>query len=193
MLAVSASDIARSRSASQLTHAALAYRIKAVTSLNTAMSLGIQSFEQGNAMLATCYILFVQSTLIDDGLVEYMTFIRGCIIVGLQMLAKDMKFIFHSMWGDENIATLSPGLKSAPLIDPHAVKAACTSLDRLKHLCLRKAMVEMYERLLGTARALFISSQRGTSLVQSIIQRLKTDLEQHSWNYERYMAILLGA
>jgi hypothetical protein len=164
MLALSASDIARSQPASSdLTHAALAYRLKAVTSLNTAMSIGIQSFEQGNAMLATCYNLFVQSTLIDDGLIEYMTFIRGCIIVGLQMLAKNMKFLFHSMWGDENIASLSPSLKVAPLIDAHRVKAACTSLEGFNHLCVRKAEIEVYGLLLGTARALFTSSQDGSS------------------------------
>lgn len=164
MLALSASDIARSESAfSHLTHAALAYRLKAVTSLNTAMSIGIQSFEQGNAMLATCYNLFVQSTLIDDGLAEYMTFIRGCIIIGLQMLAKDMKFLFHSMWGDENIASLSPSLKDAPLIDAYHVKAACTSLAGFNHLCVRKAEIEMYRLLLGVARALFTSSQDGSS------------------------------
>jgi len=88
MLALSASELASSRTSTQsqsseLTNTGLGHRVKAITALNTAISASIQSFEQGNAMLATCFILLFQSVLMDDGLIEYMSFIRGVIAVSI--------------------------------------------------------------------------------------------------------------
>jgi len=89
MLALSASDLADPnngrdiQSAADLTNTALNYRVKAITALKRALSAPQQSFEQGNAMLATCFSLLFQSVLLDDGLIEYMTFIRGVIAVSV--------------------------------------------------------------------------------------------------------------
>jgi hypothetical protein len=162
MLALSASDIANSQpDSSLLNRIALNYRLKAITSLKVAISSGLQTFEKGNAMLGTCYNLFAQSTLIEDGVIEYMTFIRGCIVLGLQMLAQKMQFVFHSMWGQDNVARLSPGLIAAPLIDGERARAACASLERCKTLCEKAAELEMLGYLLSSARSLLTSSHAG--------------------------------
>ena len=58
MLALSASSVATTQhSSAELQHIALAYRLKAISSLKAVTSTGIQNSEQGNAMLATCYNL----------------------------------------------------------------------------------------------------------------------------------------
>jgi hypothetical protein len=180
MLALSASNLATAQSSStELQHIALAYRIKSISSLNAVMSVGIQSSEQGNAMLATCYNLFVQSTHIEDGLVEFMNFVRGCIVIAIKMQSQDMKFVFHSMWGDEMTSQMNPGLKDAPLIDPDHVKEACKSLEGFNHLCVKRAELEMYGLLMGIARALFTSSLDGTYVTSYACM---TNGVQHLWN-----------
>jgi hypothetical protein len=177
MLALSASDIARTQpSPQELTCIAMTHRIKAITSLNNSVSLGIQSFEQGNAMLAACYVLVSQSAFIGDGLVEYMTFLRGCFVVGIQMGIREMKFLLHSPWRDQNVATTDPSLEITPWIDPESVVACCRSLERFAYLCQRKPQKEMYASILSTSRALFTSSRDGKYLppvhhVQSSQQR----------------------
>lgn len=163
ILALSASDLTKTNTYSpELKRTALAYRLKAITSLSASISLGIKSFEEGNAMIATCYNLFVQSVFIDDGLTEYMTFIRGAILIGKQMVERSMKFLFHSMWADDSeIYTLHPSLNNTPLISPKHVTAACLSLEKLHSLCLKKTELEMLGLLLSMARALFTSSRDG--------------------------------
>ncbi|KAL2159135.1 hypothetical protein VTH06DRAFT_2567 [Thermothelomyces fergusii] len=42
-------------------------------------------FEEGDALMATCFALTYQSVLLEDGMAEYMTFIRGIIIVAIQI------------------------------------------------------------------------------------------------------------
>jgi len=91
MLALSASDLANSRTssdsqASELTNTGLGHRVKAISALNTAIGAPLQSFKQGNAMLATCFVLVFQSVLMDDGLIEYMSFIRGVIAVSIHSM-----------------------------------------------------------------------------------------------------------
>jgi hypothetical protein len=169
MLALSASELATCEPAnSDLTCTAMTHRVKAITSLNNAISSGITSFEQGNAMLATCYSLLFQSTLINDGLVEYMTFIRGCVVVGMQMGTKNMKFVFHHMWGDESVELIDPGLKLTPLVDSKSVGAACRSIEKFRHLCHKKCEVDVYALLLNMARALFTSSRDGELVLFSM-------------------------
>ena len=72
MFALSASDIeaALSQHSSELIQSAMSHRILAIKFLNRALSTGLRIFEEGNAMLATCYILVFQSTLMDEGLAE---------------------------------------------------------------------------------------------------------------------------
>jgi len=91
MLALSASELAISPTSneiysSQLTHIGLDYRVKAITALSVAISTPLKSFEQANAMLATCFVLLFQSVLMEDGLIEYMSFIRGVIAVSIHSM-----------------------------------------------------------------------------------------------------------
>src|ERR1035438_8917429 len=99
MLALSASDIeaASSQHSSELTQSAICHRILAIRSLNRALSTGLHSFEEGNAMIATFFNLVSQSMLIDEGNSEYFTFIRGGALVATQMGSKGLKFLFQNL------------------------------------------------------------------------------------------------
>jgi hypothetical protein len=149
---------------------AITHRVKAISSLNQAISSGINSFEQGNAMLATCFILLFQSTMIADGLVEYMTFIRGTIAVGTSMGMKRMKFFFHELWENSGVEALEADLQQTPLIDGDLALSACRSIEKLAGLCRSKGEIQMYGSLLKTARALITSSRDGTSMMKSCLE-----------------------
>ncbi|TGO65597.1 hypothetical protein BOTNAR_0077g00240 [Botryotinia narcissicola] len=163
MLALSASDLisdpTASTSSRNHTCTAIHHRIKAIASLNTAISSGVNSFEEGNAMLATCFILLFQSTLISDGLVEYMTFIRGTIAIATCMGSQQIKFIFHELWGKQGVNSMDLALQQSPLINGELAKSACRSIESLLPLCKAQGELDMYGALLITARSLITSSK----------------------------------
>lgn len=165
MLALSASDLASDPTAStasrNLTCTAIHHRVKAIASLNAVISSGVNSFEEGNAMLATCFILLFQSTLISDDLVEYMTFIRGTIAVAMCMGSQRIKFIFHELWGNQEVNSMDLALQQTPLIDGELAKSACRSIESLLSLCKSQGELDMYGALLITARSLITSSKDG--------------------------------
>jgi hypothetical protein len=162
MLGLSASDLnTKAPQSSELTCSAMSHRVQAIKSLNQALSNGLHTFEEGNAMLATCYVLLFQSVLLEDGLAEYMSFIRGCVLIAQNMGCKRMKFLFHSFLGTDSLAKMDPHLKEGPEVNPGPVGAGCKSLEAFEPLCQRDYEKEFHGSLLKTARALYTSSRNG--------------------------------
>jgi hypothetical protein len=161
MLGLAASDIASHTDDKDLALTAITHRVKSIESLNAAVRRGLASFEQGNAMLATCFALLFQSTLLNDGLGEYMSFIRGCIAIGIQMATKGFSFVFTGLWGDDQLKIIDPVLNKAPLIESKVVSSACRSLEKMTPLCKTKVELDMLGLLLSMARNLVTSSRDG--------------------------------
>ncbi|KAL8397815.1 hypothetical protein RB594_004500 [Gaeumannomyces avenae] len=90
--------------------------------------------DEGNALLATCYALTFQSVLLDDGMAEYMTFIRGIIIVMIQMYTSGARFLFSNFVGDEQDAILKPLMDRVPMIDRRRAEAAAAAVAGLEPL-----------------------------------------------------------
>jgi hypothetical protein len=162
MLGLSASDLKeRSIMTSEITYCAMAHRVQAIKSLNRAMSNGLHTFEEGNAMLATCYVLLFQSVLLEDGLGEYMSFIRGCVLIAQNMGCRRLKFLFHSVNGTESLAKMDPHLKESSEVNPEPVNAGCKSLEAFEPLCQLEYQKTFHNSLLKIARALYTSSRNG--------------------------------
>ena len=162
MLALSASDILESspsQANSELECVAMSHRVKAISSLNEAIGKPIASVEEGNAIIATCFSLLFQSTLINEGLVEYMTFIRGIVVVSMHMGEKNIAFLFEHLFDQAQV--VESELAESPLIDPEHARRACRSLELFYPLVQNAREKELYGHLLSTARALFTSSQAG--------------------------------
>ncbi|KAF7905331.1 uncharacterized protein EAF01_005852 [Botrytis porri] len=172
MLASSASDLASDPTAPttycNLTSTAIHHCVKAIASLNAATSSGVDSFEEVNVMLATCFILLFQFTLLSDGLVEYMTFIRGTIAIAMCMGSQQIKFIFRELWGNQDINSMELALQQTPLIDGELAKSACRSIESLWPLCKAQGELDMYGALLSTARSLITSSEDAYLSLRSI-------------------------
>ena len=162
MLGLSASDLTTYViQTSELTFFAMSHRVQAIKLLNQAISNGLHTFEEGNAMLATCFVLLFQSVLLEDGLAEYMSFIRGCTLIAVNMGCKKMKFLFHSFHPTESFAKMEPHLKESPEVNPGPVDAGCKSLEAFESLCQRDYEKRFHRCLLKTARALYTSSRKG--------------------------------
>jgi hypothetical protein len=166
MLALSASDIeaTSSQHSSELAQSATFHRTLAIRSFNRALSAGMNNFEQGNAMLATCFILLYQSAMIDDGLAEYLTFVRGCVLIPIQMGGKHLKFLFQNILTEDEIEKSRPYLQDMPAVDLTSVDAAYASVEALAPLCEREQEKNMQRSLLELVRSFYISSSDGTKL-----------------------------
>lgn len=166
MLALSASELAEKDpnpvTSKALSCTAISHRVTAIARLNAAISAGLANFEQGNAMLATCFSLLFQSVLLEDGLLEYMTFIRGGVTVGYQMGMKGLRILFEKLFDQQDIPeTLHNLMVEAPLVHPKLVRKALDSLERLEPLCQHPVEKEVYRMLHEIARSLITSSRDG--------------------------------
>jgi hypothetical protein len=117
--------------------------------------------EEGNAMLATCYTLVFQSALIADGFPEYMSFIRGCMVVAWQMGVKQLTFLFQGILSDEQLERMGPHLKGPPGIDPVLTNGAIGSLEACRPLVVKDAEMAFHQCLLEIVQAVQISSRQG--------------------------------
>lgn len=115
------------------------------------------SHEEGNALLATCFALTFQSVHLDDGMAEFMTFVRGVVMVAIKMAFSQVGFLFVNFIGKDQEVVLRPYLDSAVVPAEMEVwrEDAVGALERLRCLCEGDHLkVKYWERTLGIARKL---------------------------------------
>ncbi|KAJ8129861.1 hypothetical protein O1611_g3769 [Lasiodiplodia mahajangana] len=139
---------------------AMAHRLKAIKAIKKTLTdvPKANSFEEGNALLATCYALTFQSVMLDDGMSEFMTFCRGIVIVAIQMYCKGAKFIFSNFLGEDHIVQLQPVLESLPLIQKEWTDMAVANIAALEPLCTQQVEIEYHQLITNVANALYSSS-----------------------------------
>ncbi|KAI1167187.1 C6 zinc finger protein [Nemania serpens] len=139
---------------------AMAHRLKAIKAIKKTLNdvPKANTFEEGNALMATCYALTFQSVMLDDGMAEFMTFCRGIVIVAIQMYCKGAKFIFSNFIGDDQIAILQPLLESLSLVPKDWTDIAVASIAALEPFCKQQVEIEYHELLTNIAHALYNSS-----------------------------------
>lgn len=142
---------------------AMAHRLKAIKAIKKTLNdvPKANTFEEGNALMATCYALTFQSVMLDDGMAEFMTFCRGIVIVAIQMYCKGAKFIFSNFIGDDQIAILQPLLESLSLVPKDWTDIAVASIAALEPFCKQQVEIEYHELLTNIAHALYNSSFLG--------------------------------
>jgi hypothetical protein len=147
-----------------LAMAAMTHRVKAIRSIKKSLSEASRAntnYEEANALVATCYALTFQSISLEDGLAEYMTFIRGIVIVGMQMMFGGIKPIFDNMFEQDSDKVLAPLMEGLPLIQRGWVDSAVESLTSLRQLCTEELEIEYAGKLLATAELLYTNSYDG--------------------------------
>ncbi|KAK6070913.1 C6 transcription factor [Seiridium cupressi] len=134
-----------------------AHRLKAIKAIKKTLAEVPKSntFEQGNALMATCFALTLQSVMLDDGMAEYMTFIRGIIITAIQMWCKGAKFLFHDFVGEDQMALLKPLMEHLPVIKKEWTDMAVAGIRALQPLCKHPVEVEYFGFILDIAETLY--------------------------------------
>jgi hypothetical protein len=95
----------------------MAHRVNALKAIKKPLTETTKlstSHKEASALVATCYVLTFQSVSLDDGITEYMTFIRGIVIIGMQMMFKGIKTILYGIF-EEQDELLEPLMVSLPL------------------------------------------------------------------------------
>jgi hypothetical protein len=166
LLGLAASDLSKSTPSSSLQTAAMTHRLKAIRAIKQTLSSVPRSstgstWEEGNALMATCFALTFQSVLLDDGMVEYMTFIRGVIIVGIQMYIKGARLLFGQFLGEGQVELLRPIMEQVPLVNGEWARGAMEAIDGLEGLCRGEVERGYWERLKGMAVGLEVNSWIG--------------------------------
>ena len=162
ILGLAASDLMSQDSS--LAQAAMAHRLKAIRAIKrflAGMPRANHSFDDANALVATCFALTFQSVVLDDGMAEYMTFIRGILIVSMQMWVKGFQPLFQNMTGPDSQALLAPHMEGLPLIPTEWTDRAMAAIDGLRPLCRHRVEVEYQELLAEMCRTLYVSSFGG--------------------------------
>lgn len=158
--------------ASELVHqdgtlaaAAMNHRIKAIRAIKKRLAESSRASasdrEESNALVATCFALTFQSVSLEDGMAEYMTFIRGIVIVGMQMSFRNIAPVFTTLFDNDPNEHLAAQMEDLPLIERAWVDAAVGALDGLKPLCATQLEGEYREQLLGIAEKLYENSFEG--------------------------------
>ncbi|EOO00020.1 putative c6 transcription factor protein [Phaeoacremonium minimum UCRPA7] len=143
-----------------LVTAAMTHRLKAIKAIKKTLADASRAntFEEGNALMATCFALTFQSVILDDGMAEYMTFIRGIMIVATQMYQKGAKFLFTNWIGEDQKALMKPKLEKIPLVNRDWVDSAATAVQSLGPICTEPVAKKYHELLLVMITQLYQSS-----------------------------------
>lgn len=149
---------------SSLVTAAMNHRVKAIKAIKKRLAEAARSstsHEEANALVATCYALTFQSVSLDDGIAEYMTFIRGIVIVGMQMMFRGIEPIFATMFEDQQDELLAPHMESLPLIQRGWADSALDAITNLRQLCVEPVEIEYQEKLMDIVQKLYTNSWAG--------------------------------
>ncbi|KAI1460846.1 hypothetical protein F4805DRAFT_415748 [Annulohypoxylon moriforme] len=158
ILGLAASDLMQ-RDPSLITFAMM-HRLKAIKAIKKTLNEApkTNTFEEGNALVATCFALTFQSVILDDGMTEFMTFVRGIVLVSMQMWTKGARPLFTNLHQSDPQKLLKPIIESIPPLRSPFVLAAARSLHALGELCRRDLEIEYRQYLVGIVDALPTSS-----------------------------------
>ena len=164
--------------------AAMTHRLKAIKAIKKRladMSRATRvSHDESNAMVATCFALTFQSVSLDDGMAEFMAFIRGILIVSMQMWMKGINPIFTNMAHDDSEAALEPLMVDLPLIRREWSDMALAAVQNLRSLCFDEVEIEYCDILIDWVQKLYTSSWEGESQSRSCLCDHQLTLRQRT-------------
>jgi len=146
ILACAASDLLKQTQQQDLLVPALAHRLRAVRAIKKRladMPRHGTTENEANSMLATCFALTFQSSTLDDGMPEFMTFIRGIIVVAMQMYIRGLKPMFTNLDSNRSEALIAPKMESLPLINEEWSHMVIESIEALGPWCEKRRLADL--------------------------------------------------
>jgi hypothetical protein len=141
----------------------LNHRIDAMTLLNKALSRPATSKEEYDARFATFMILTFQSTCLHDGLIDFITMLRGCVLNG--QFGEGSFFTLMSTHGHlKTIKERSEGLEMTTF-DGLTLSEAVSSLMKFKPLCKTASEKRYHQILMDVAVQGYSSPNAGKNMI----------------------------
>ncbi len=156
MMALSASHLEK-LAPSRLTVPAQQHRLAAIKGLNEALERPLKSTEEGDAAIAACYALLMQSWYMDDGLPASLVLTRSCY--STTKWVREQKFR-SLLSGDDKctrLAAMKGRLRGAPTFDRVFVDSAVEALDALRPLCEEEFQMKLFAELRTAFESLAVS------------------------------------
>lgn len=113
---------------------ALSHRLLAIKGFNEALSKTPRSGADGDALLAACYALTFQSSYMKDGMSEFLTMVRGCGLVSLQLRHENVDVSF-SIDPNRHMEIMKSRLENLPSVDADLYQGAVASFHKIAPLC----------------------------------------------------------
>jgi hypothetical protein len=155
MLALAASHLEK-LAPSGLTAVAQSHRFNAMKGLNEALEKPLRSAEDGDAAIAACYALFMQSWYMDDGLQASLVLTRTSDLTARRVQAQKIGSIFAQESPDSRLDSMRTRIKDCATFDPDFIQSAIQSTTALLPLCTQQfekdllaALVEAFQALSG--------------------------------------------
>ncbi|OAA72519.1 hypothetical protein ISF_01592 [Cordyceps fumosorosea ARSEF 2679] len=115
----------------------------------------IMSFDQGSALVASCYLLMGQSQYLGDGIQDFMTLTRGSASLRGEMIRLGFPPLFQNLEPKDSIETMRRYLQAVPPLDKPWLDAGETSLEMIRFTCadgLQLAYLANLESIVAHAR-----------------------------------------
>ncbi|KAI9803879.1 MAG: hypothetical protein M1825_001759 [Sarcosagium campestre] len=195
MLSVAASHLTLF-STSELSEVALTHRGLAIAGLNKAMSRSPECSSDADAMMAACYALSFQSSYTDDGLMDFLIFIRGCSLISFTAFQNPAESVFRDNTTEGHMQIMRPKLRTAPTVDPFLASTASDAVDSIRHLCSHKIEWEFHQLLVDITHSLLETSQQAyirLLAIYGICGSMSNEDFEHFSNPENHVCQILLA
>ncbi|KAJ4292352.1 hypothetical protein N0V90_009013 [Kalmusia sp. IMI 367209] len=94
---------------------AISHRILAVKALNEALSVPPKTRIERDARMAAALALAFQSSHLPDGLLEFLTMLRGCNLIAMEGTLDNVDSAFHAFREDGHLATMRTRMYASQL------------------------------------------------------------------------------
>jgi hypothetical protein len=126
---------------------ALSHRLQAIKGLNEALSKTPRTGSDGDALLAACYALTFQTANMKDCMSEFLTMVRGCGLVSMQLLCDQVDISF-SISPNRHLEYMQSRLDNLPAVDADLYQGAVSSLKAISPLCRDVECLVTFHRVL---------------------------------------------
>ena len=133
MLALGASHLTRVAPGEDYTTQAIVHRGHAIEGLNKALNKTHRTYGESDAMLAACYALTFQASHMGDGMVDFITMVRGCALVTEKVKQEGSTTAFN-IERDAHLRIMNPRLDDLPEVDRDIVAGGINCLTQVQHL-----------------------------------------------------------
>jgi len=164
MLGLAASHLSLMDGGADFTRQAITHRVTAMQLINESLGRPAASQAEGDARFATMMALVFQSSYMADGMLEFISMIRGCgIVEKTGMIGGLDGSLFREFSQEAHVATVlrvTAKQLDKPQ-DPELVEVFLTSLRRLGPLCASTVELEYLAAIERTVKLAKSSSLEG--------------------------------